>query len=311
MLKISDLDFLHGKFAITVGVERLENLGEIVAFGLAHKLGSDESVSGLLEGDIRVEFTEVIKGVDGKGLINLQVSKFGDPWVLEGIPSGGSLLGVVGEKGTNETLTVLGDGLPDAIFERKLSFTNLLHDVLIRLTIERGLSGKNDIGDDTGGPDIALLVVALVEDLGGNVVRGSEFLIEVTVGIVDEGSTEIDDLDLIELLVLLEENVLGLEITMNDVGLMAIVDARKDLLHENGAITLAEFTSLKDFVEEFTTLADLSDKVVALLIFEELVHFDDIGVINFLQNIDLVEKHTFLIIVHVTLAKYLNSALGV
>ena len=256
MLEVTDLDFIHVKFSITVGVERLKDLGEIVAFVLAHKLGSNESVSGLLEGDIGVETTEVIKGVDGKGLINLQVCKFGDPWVFEGILSGGSLLRVVGEKGSNETLAVLRDGLPDTILERECSFTNLLHDILIRLSVERGLTGKNDIGDDTGGPDIALFVVALVEDLGGDVVRGSEFLIKVTVGIVDEGSTEINDLDLIELLVLLEENVLGLKIAMNDVGLMAIVDAGKDLLHENGTITLAEFTSLEDFVEELTTLAD-------------------------------------------------------
>jgi len=256
VLEVTDLDFIHVKFSITVGVERLKDLGEIVAFVLAHKLGSNESVSGLLEGDIGVETTEVIKGVDGKGLINLQVCKFGDPWVFEGIFSGGSLLRVVGEKGSNETLAVLRDGLPDTILERECSFTNLLHDILIRLSVERGLTGKNDIGDDTGGPDIALFVVALVEDLGGDVVRGSEFLIKVTVGIVDEGSTEINDLDLIELLVLLEENVLGLKIAMNDVGLMAIVDAGKDLLHENGTITLAEFTSLEDFVEELTTLAD-------------------------------------------------------
>jgi len=37
---------------------------------------------------------------------------------------------------------------------------------------------------------------------------------------------------------LLKEDVLGLEITMDDVGTMAVVDARKDLLHENGSVTL-------------------------------------------------------------------------
>ena len=110
MLEVTDLDFLHGKFAITVGVEKLKDFGDIVAFGLAYKLGSSESVSGLLEGDIGFEATEVIKGVDGKGLINLQVCKFCDPWVLEGLLSGGSLLRVIDEKGSNETLAFLGDG---------------------------------------------------------------------------------------------------------------------------------------------------------------------------------------------------------
>jgi len=43
--------------------------------------------------------------------------------------------------------------------------------------------------------------------------------------VVDERSSKIDDLDLIELLVLLEENILGLEISVDNVVLMAVVDA--------------------------------------------------------------------------------------
>ena len=175
--------------------------------------------------------------------------------------SGRTLVRAVGKEGSDEALGVLRDGLPDAVLERELALTNLLHDILIGLTVEGRHSGEEDVDDDTAGPDITLLVIALVKNLGGDVVGSSKLLVEITVGVVNKGGTEIDDLNLIEFLVLLEENVLGLEITMNDVGLMAIVDARKDLLHENGAITLAEFTSLKDFVEEFTTLADPIRKI--------------------------------------------------
>ena len=66
---------------------------------------------------------------------------------------------------------------------------------------------------------------------------------------------------------------------MDDVGLMAVVDAGKDLLHEDCSVSLAELATLEDLVEELTTLADLRDQVITLLIFKELVHFDDIGVI--------------------------------
>lgn len=43
---------------------------------------------------------------------------------------------------------------------------------------------------------------------------------------------------------------------MDDVALVAVVDARKHLLDKEGGITFREFTSLEDFVEELSTLAD-------------------------------------------------------
>ena len=43
---------------------------------------------------------------------------------------------------------------------------------------------------------------------------------------------------------------------MDNVGLMAIVDARKDLLHEDSGISLAELAALKNFVEKLATLAN-------------------------------------------------------
>ena len=150
---------------------------------------------------------------------------------------------------------------------------------MIGLSIEGGHSREKNICDDTTGPDVTLLVVVLVEDLRGDVVRSAELLVEVTVGVVDEGRAEVDDLDLVELFVLLEQDVLGLQVTMHDVGLVAVVDAGEDLFHEDSSIALAELTTLEDLVEELTTFADLSNQVIALLILEELVHLDDVRVI--------------------------------
>jgi len=176
--------------------------------------------------------------------------------VTKSFLSGRTLSGVVGKKTSNEALGILGDGLPDAVLKRELAFTHFLHDVLVGLTVERRHSGEENVGDDTGGPDIALLVVTLVENFGGNIIGSSKLLVKVTVWVVDKRSSEIDDLNLIELLVLLEKNVLGLQVTMDNVGLMAIVDARKDLLHEDSGISLAELAALKNFVEKLATLAN-------------------------------------------------------
>ena len=170
---------------------------------------------------------------------------------------------------------------PCAVFETELTLTDLLHDLLIGLTVEGRHAGKEDKRDDAARPDIALVVIVLVKDLGGNVVRRAKLLVEVTVRVVDERGTEVNNLDLIELLVGLEQDVLGLQVTMNNVGLMAVVDAREHLLHEDSSITLAELSTLEDLVEELTTFADFSDKIIALFVLEELVHLDDVGMILF------------------------------
>ena len=180
--------------------------------------------------------------------------------MLESNLGRGPLGSVVGEKGTDEKLSVLANSVPDTVIEGEGTGADLVHDVLVGLAVEGGHAGEEDEGDDTGGPDIALLVVALVEDLGGNVVRGSEFLVQLTVSGVDEGGAEVDDLDLVELLVGLEKDVLRLEIAMDDVDLVAVVDAREDLLHEDRGVTLRELTLGKDFVEELTTLANSAEE---------------------------------------------------
>ena len=46
---------------------------------------------------------------------------------------------------------------------------------------------------------------------------------------------------------------------MDDVVLMAVVDALENLLHEDGTVALRELASLKDLVEKLTSLANPID----------------------------------------------------
>jgi hypothetical protein len=176
--------------------------------------------------------------------------------VLKGLLSGGSLGAGVGEEGADEALGVLGNGLPDAVLEGEGTLADALHDLLVGLTVEGRHTRKQDVSDHTARPDIALLVVVFVQNLRGDIVGGAEFLVKVTVGVVDEGGAEVDDLNLVELLVLLEKNVLGLKVTMDDVGLMAVVDAGEHLLHQNSCVALRELATLQDLIEKLATLAD-------------------------------------------------------
>ena len=130
--------------------------------------------------------------------------------MVKGLLSGRTLIRAVSKETSDKALGVLRDGLPDAIFERELALSNLLHDILVGMTVEGRHSREENVGNDTTGPNVTLFVVVLVENLRGDVVRSSKLLVEITVGVVNKGGTEIDDLNLIKILVLLEKNVLRL-----------------------------------------------------------------------------------------------------
>jgi len=91
---------------------------------------------------------------------------------------------------------------------------------------------------------------------------------------------------------------------------MAVVDAGENLFDEHSSVFLAEFSAGKNLVKELTTLTNLGDNIISFLILEELVHLDDVGVINSLENVDLVEEHSLFIFVHMRLAQDLDSSLS-
>ena len=79
----------------------------------------------------------------------MKSGELSEPRVLKALISRRSLVTVVGEERTDKALCVLGDSLPDAIFERELAFAHALHDLLVRLTIERRHAREENVGDDT------------------------------------------------------------------------------------------------------------------------------------------------------------------
>ena len=48
---------------------------------------------------------------------------------------------------------------------------------------------------------------------------------------------------------------------MHDVVLVAVVDARENLLHQNGSVPLSEFATLQDLIEKLTSFADSVTKL--------------------------------------------------
>ena len=85
MLKVSLLDLVHGELAVTVLVEGLEDLGQVVALRFAHELRGNESVRGLLEGDVRFKFAKVVESAHGEAFVHLNSGELGEPRVLESL----------------------------------------------------------------------------------------------------------------------------------------------------------------------------------------------------------------------------------
>jgi len=311
VFKVTFLHFLDGELSVSVLVKGAENLGQVVSLSLREELGGNEGVGSLLEGLVDAETLHVVKYAEGEGLVDGEVGELGQPCVVKSLRSGWSLVLVIGKQLSDEVLGLIRDDVPDSVVKVERSLSHLAHDLLVALTVEGRHAGQKDVSNDTCRPDVALVVIVLVQDFWGNVVWGTEFLVEGSAWVVHEGGTEVDNLDLIEFFVLFKQNVLWLEISVDNVVLMAVVDALEYLLHEDGSITLREFASLENLIEKFTSLADLGNEVVSLLILEELVHLDDVGVIDLLENVDLVEEHALLILVHIALSQDLDGPLGV
>lgn len=45
-----------------------------------------------------------------------------------------------------------------------------------------------------------------------------------------------------------------------------------------------------DEIQQISTITELRDNVVVLLVFKNLVQFDDVGVIQFLEDLELIDK---------------------
>lgn len=63
---------------------------------------------------------------------------------------------VVGEELFDEVLSIDADVFPASVVKAKFAGTDLLHDVLIVLTVKWGIAGKKNVSDDTSRPNIAL-----------------------------------------------------------------------------------------------------------------------------------------------------------
>jgi len=82
---------------------------------------------------------------------------------------------------------------------------------------------------------------------------------------------------------------------MNDPIAMQLIDSRANLLHESSCLLLRQRLAPLELLEQLPTHSYFQDDVDMLLVFEEAVHLDDVGVVQKLLDFDLSDKllHNF------------------
>ena len=97
------------------------------------------------------------------------------------------------------------------------------------------------------------------------------------------GQAEVDYLDVV---IVVEEEVLRLQISMYDVQFVKIFYSSNDLVKEFEGLRLLNTLVLDDVVEELASIRILHDKIELLWRLNDFVQLDDIGMANHLQNMD-------------------------
>lgn len=139
--------------------------------------------------------------------------------MLESLRCGVPLLGRFGEHFGDEILALLRHVIEGGEVEVEFALFHGLDYFIAIGSVKRGMATQENVEDNSDGPNVALVIILAQEHLWSNVVGSTldcmHFLLE------EFGDPEVGDL---EDSLLVEEDVLGLEISMDDVLGVQIVD---------------------------------------------------------------------------------------
>lgn len=120
--------------------------------------------------------------------------------------------------------------------------------------------------------------------LRSGVAGASARCLECCAWLVEVAQAEIDNL---QRLVVVDEQVLGLEVPVADSELVDVVDARNELLEVLACLLFLQFLVLHNEVEQLAALHELHDQIEVLLRLNDLVDLHHVGMVQLLQYLDL------------------------
>ena len=145
--------------------------------------------------------------------------------------------------------------MPFWLVECVLALEHGFNNFFVGLAIEWRVAAEQDVEDDTAAPKIALLVVALAEDLRRNVVGRPVLLGHLLARDEGSGRAEVDNSNACLISRPVEKQVFRLQVAMHDILTMAVVYRGEDLLDHVRGILLAKYLLLRDALEKLPSVA--------------------------------------------------------
>jgi len=180
----------------------------------------------------------------------------------------------------DEVLAFMGSCVPYVLFKVEFSFHYLCHYFLVGLTVEWGFSAKEDEHDHSQTPQITLRSIVSSQNFWRDVVNCTESFCQLLRGVKDLAGSEVYNFDWqVVRLLFFKQDVLWLEISVNNIMLVAVVDCRKHLLHYLCSIILRESLPSNDLIKKFASSAEFLDQVVLQVILIDFIESHYIGMI--------------------------------
>ena len=147
---------------------------------------------------------------------------------------------------------------------------------------ERHLPSDEYIKNHAHASNVYFLVVTVIQYLWRHVIGSPVDPLAFDILVVDHASTEINNF---YMQFLVDNNVGGLDVAVNDVLLVDVVEPLQNLLDNLFAVALSQVFLVLDSVKQVLAFDVIEDDVKVLRVDVPLVDLDNIGVVQFFQDV--------------------------
>lgn len=297
-----------GEHSISIFVELVKDIHELVLLLLGHEMVDDEAHRSLSHLVARVEVSQV-----GQSILHLLFSHIFvlvddlEPRVLQGITGGDSLLRIFLKHQVNKFFDFLGNIVPYFAVHGVLPLGDVAQDFTLSQPVERGPSTNENVEDHSDGPDVALVGVPSREHLGSYIVTGAlHFVHSGFVVLHTARGHEVHQTD-VQRVVVFENQVFWLDISVDDALAVQVGSGGQDLSDDFGTHLLVETNISDQLIEKDSTSQQFHNKLDFCVIFENFNDPTNVGMVKLRQHFDFVKNFETSILLHVLLVNNLHS----
>jgi len=174
----------------------------------------------------------------------------------------------------------MAQSAPYSSLEDEIASSCCRIDLCVSGTIEWWITRKENVGNNSNGPQITALVVASVDNLWAHVVGGSYSVFHWSLtGIVSSREAKINELNCAVFSRVGKENIFRFDISMDPGVIVKVEYCLKDRLDNSCCLEFSEATcsggTFGDLIEQFSSGVLIGDDVDMICIFEDIYHSHD------------------------------------